>query len=176
MPRATSEEAFEDLIEHHLLEHGYLRREPKDFDPEIALIRDDLTGFIETTQPKAWKRLETIHGPQLGRQLVATFDKEVRQRGLLSVLRQGFKMSGRTLRVVTFRPAHGRNPDVERDYAENRVAVMRQVHVDPKRPGLEVDLALFVNGIPVVTAELKNALTHQHAGHAKRQYEQDRDP
>ena len=176
MPKATSEEAFEALIEQHLLDRGYLKRKPQDFNSEIALIEDDLTGYVQDTQPKIWKRLETLYGEQAGAQLIDSFDKEVQQRGLLAVLRKGFKASGRTVQIVTFRPAHGWNPDLAAEYKKNRVAVGRQIHVDPKRPGQEADLVLFVNGIPVVTIELKNPFTGQRAAHAKAQYQRDRDP
>ena len=175
--KATSEEAFEDLIERYLLDHGgYVSRSPDAYNAVLAVMADDLLGYIQTTQPKTWAKQEAIHGNKLGTTLLAAFDKATTQRGVLHVLRHGFKFYGGLVRVATFQPAHGLNPEVERLCAANRLAVVRQLHFDPKKPGLSLDLTLFLNGIPVVTAELKNAMTNQKAGHAKRQYRQDRDP
>ncbi|MEM9597024.1 MAG: DEAD/DEAH box helicase family protein [Acidobacteriota bacterium] len=175
--RATTEEAFEALIEHHLLEHGgYLRRSPRDFDPELALIPADLLGYVEDTQPKIWAKQRAIHGTALEANLLSAFGKAAKQQGVLHVLRHGFKFYGSTILLATFRPAHGLNPEVERLYGLNRVAVARQVRFDPKAPGLELDLVLFVNGVPVVTVELKNALSGTSAPDAMRQYKTDRDP
>jgi type I restriction enzyme R subunit len=175
--KATSEAAFEALIEQRLLDHGgYVSRPPSAYDPALALIADDLLGYVQETQPKTWAKQQAIHGDKLGATLLAAFDKASTQLGVLAVLRHGFKFYGSFVRVATFRPAHGLNPEVAQLYAANRLAVVRQLHFDPKKPGLSLDLTLFLNGIPVVTAELKNAMTNQNAGHARRQYEQDRDP
>jgi len=175
--KAHSEEAFEALIEQHLLDHGgYVSRAPDAFDPELAVITDDLLGYVRETQPKTWAKQQALHGDRLDPTLLAAFDKATTQRGVLHVLRHGFKFYGALVRVATFQPAHGLNPEVAQLYAANRLAVVRQLHHDPKLPGLSLDLTLFLNGIPVVTAELKNAMTSQTAEHAKRQYIQDRDP
>lgn len=169
--KVTSEAAFEALIEKHLIEHGgYVPGDPKDFDPDLALIPADLLAYVEATQEKVWAKQQAIHGDALAKTLIAAFDKATTQRGVLYVLRHGFKFYGSRIRVATFRPAHGLNPDVEADYAANVLKVVRQVHHDPKAPGLSLDLTLFLNGIPVVTAELKNALTNQKSAHAQRQY------
>ncbi len=176
-PGAHTEAAFEDLIEGHLVEQGgYLRREAADFDAERALIVDDLVGFIEETQSKAWEKLSGTLGARLVPTLLDALDKAADKWGLLHVLRRGLEFYGARLRLVQFRPAHGRNPEIEAAYRANRVAVARQVHHDPRRPGDSLDLVLFVNGLPVVTAELKNAMTSQSAAHAMRQYREDRDP
>lgn len=175
--KATSEEAFEALIEQHLLDHGgYVSRAPDSYDPDLAVMADDLLGYVQETQPKTWARQVVIHGDNVGPNLLAAFDKAAAQRGALHILRHGFKFYGNLIRVATFQPAHGLNPEVERLYAANCLAVVRQLHHDPKKPGLSLDLTLFLNGIPIVTAELKNAITNQKAGRAKRQYQQDRDP
>ena len=176
MTRAHTEEAFERLIVEHLTGvGGYEARSPEAYDAELGLIRADLLGFVEETQPKAWARLRGILGEELEEKLLGAWVTERRQRGALAVLRHGFKFYGRKVRVATFRPAHGLNPAEEARYRANRVTVTRQVRQDPKRPMESVDLMLCVNGIPVATAELKNALTGQGAGDARRQYAR-RDP
>jgi len=175
--KAHTEEAFEVLIEEHLLNHGgYEPGNAADFDAELGVIKESLLGYIEDTQPKVWAKQLKIHGDKLGATLLKDFDKATTQFGVLHVLRHGFKFYGKLIRVASFKPAHGLNPDVQAQYDANRLQVVRQVNFDPKKPALSLDLVLCLNGIPVVTVELKNAMTGQSANHAKRQYREDRDP
>ena len=95
--------------------------------------------------------------------------------GALATLRHGFKCHGRTLRIAFFRPAHGLNPELDARYAANRVGVTRQLRFSP-RSEQSLDVVLSVNGVPVVTVELKNPLTGQTVEDARRQYRRGRDP
>ena len=95
--------------------------------------------------------------------------------GVLSTLRHGFKCFGKTLRIAFFRPAHGLNPELEARYKANRLGLTRQLHFSPKNEK-SLDVVLSVNGIPVVTLELKNPLSGQTAANAIHQYRHDRDP
>ncbi len=175
--KSTSEEAFEEHIYTHLLEHGgYVSRKPADYDLDLALIKSDMLGYIQDTQPKTWDKQTAIHGDKLEEVLLKAFDKAAAKWGSLHLLRRGFKFYGSTVRLATFRPAHGLNPQVEADYQANRLAVVRQLRFDPKKPLLELDLAFFLNGVPIATVELKNAMTSQKAKQAMDQYRKDRDP
>lgn len=175
--KATSEEAYEALIAGHLVEHGgYELGQASDYDASLALMPNDLLGFVEETQPKVWAKQQKIHGHNLDKVLLAGFDKAAKgPKGVLDVIRHGFKFYGSQVKVAAFQPAHGLNPEVEAQYRANRLKVVRQVHHDPKRPLDSTDVVLFLNGIPIVTAELKNAMTSQKSSHAKQQY-RERDP
>ncbi len=171
-----TEEAFEATIVDHLVTHGgYVEGDPDRYDCERALLPEDVIGFVRETQPKPWAKVEAIHGARLEEVFLAALCKTMAQMGSLHTLRHGFGFYGQTFRLCTFAPAHGLNPTVQKDYEANRLAVVRQVHYDPKNQN-SLDLVLFVNGIPVVTAELKNQLTGQCAVlEAQRQYKFDRD-
>ena len=108
--------------------------------------------------------------------------KELELKGTLHVLRHGFKCYGKTLRMAWFRPNTRMNPEAAESYARNRLTVTRQVafasvmkRADGKNRRCVIDVTLAVNGIPVVTAELKNPLTGQRAADAMRQYQDERD-
>jgi len=175
--KTHDEAAFETTIAEHLVAHGgYSFGQSSDYDAERALMTADLFGFIEATQPKAWTRLQGLHKASLHPLFLNAYAKAVAQRGVLDVLRHGLKFYGTRIKVAAFAPAHGLNPQVQLQYAANRLVVVRQLHYDPTAPDLSLDLALFVNGIPVVTAELKNAMTGQTVVHAKKQYRTDRSP
>ena len=95
--------------------------------------------------------------------------------GSLRALREGVPFAGRRVRLAYFKPGNALNPETLAQYAANRLTVVRQLRYDPANDN-ELDLVLFLNGIPIVTAELKNKLTGQSAWHAIKQYKQDRDP
>lgn len=169
------EEAFEAMIEQHLLSSGYVYRAASAYSADQALIRADLISYVQKTQAKKWAKVSAILGAKTEDTFIAAFDKACDINGVLYVLRHGFKFYGRTIRVATFRPTNNLNPQVRHDYSLNVLAVVRQVHHNPAHPTRSVDLVLFLNGIPVVTIELKNAITGQHAEHAVKQYKL-RDP
>ena len=173
--KATSEAAFETAIEAALLDDGYTRVDAKGFDRERAIFPDEALAFIRATQGKVWEKLEALHGEQTGARVLESLCKWLDTHGALATLRHGFKYFGRTLRVAFFRPAHGLNPELEAHYQANRLGLTRQLHFSPKSQK-SLDVVLSVNGIPVVTLELKNPLSGQTVANAIHQYRHDRDP
>lgn len=171
----TSETAFETAIEAQLLRDGYQPVDGKGFDRDRAIFPEEALAFIRTTQPQLWGKLEALHGEQTGARVLEALCKWLDTHGTLATLRHGFKCFGKTLRIAYFRPAHGLNPELEARYQANRVGLTRQLHFSP-RSEQSLDVVLSVNGLPVVTLELKNPLTGQSVQHAIKQYRQDRDP
>jgi type I restriction enzyme, R subunit len=177
MTKAHSEEAFEIAIVTSLVdEGGYELRHPDDYDRERALLPKQVIGYVQDTQAKRWAKVAAIHGAKLEGLFLDGLCKTLTQMGSLHVLRHGFGFYGQQFHLCTFAPAHGLNPDIEAQYKANRLSVVRQVPFHPKTTQT-LDLALFVNGIPVVTAELKNQMTGQCAViEAQKQYKFQRDP
>ena len=171
----TTEAAFETVIEDHLLATGYVPVAGEGFDRQRAIFPATVLAFIRETQPQAWEKLEALHGDQTGEQILTDLCKWMDANGSLATLRHGFKCYGRTLRVAYFKAAHELNPELESRYAANRLGLTRQLHFSP-RSEQSLDVTLSLNGIPVVTLELKNPLTGQRVEDAVRQYQQDRDP
>ncbi len=172
---AHSETAFEEAIEHHLVTHaGYGRGHSADYDRARALLPDAAVAFVKATQPRKWAKWAGHFGADLPETFAAALAGALDKQGTLHVLRHGFDFYAKTVRMAYFAPTHGRNPAVQARYAANRLTVVRQLHFDPDSDR-SVDLALFVNGVPVATAELKNALTGQTVAHAVKQY-RGRDP
>ena len=181
------EAAFETAIETGLTSAGgYEKRSPKDYDESLALFPEDVTGFLRDSQPAKWVALEALLGPKTATTVLDSLSKELELKGTLHVLRHGFKCYGKTFRMAFFRPNTRMNPDAAKSYAKNRLTITRQVgftSVMKKADGPNgnrhrrciIDVILAVNGIPVVTVELKNPLTGQRATDAVRQYESERD-
>ena len=178
-----TERAFETAIEAGLTRSGgYETRSPSAYDEAIALFPDDVTGFLKDGQGAKWEALEALLGEKTAATVLDNLSKELEIKGTLHVLRHGFKCYGKTFRMAYFRPNTRMNPEVAENYARNLLTITRQVvfasvmkKPDGKNRRCIIDVTLAVNGIPVVTAELKNPLTGQRAAHAIRQYEDERD-
>ena len=178
-----TERAFETAIEAGLTSSGgYEKRSPSAYDEAIALFSDDVTGFLKDSQGAKWEALEVLLGEKTASTVLDSLSKELDLKGTLHVLRHGFKCYGKTFRMAYFRPNTRMNPEAAENYAKNRLTITRQVaftsvmkKADGKNRRCIIDVTLAVNGIPVVTAELKNRLTGQRAAHAVHQYENERD-
>ena len=178
-----TERAFETAIEAELTgSGGYEKRSPSAFDEEFAVFPDDVSGFLKDSQPAKWQALEALLGSKTAATVLDSLSKELELKGTLHVLRHGFKCYGKTLHMAYFRPNTRMNPEAAESYARNRLTVTRQVaftsvmkKADGRNRRCVIDVTLAVNGIPVVTAELKNPLTGQRAADAMRQYEDERD-
>ena len=154
---------------------GYHRRRPDDYDCALCLIPTDVIDFLLATQPDEWEKLGQHHGADVKPRFLGRLSREIARRGALDVLRNGVKDSGCKFRLAYFRPASGLNEELQRLHAANLFAVVRQLRFSA-RDEQSVDLALFLNGVPVFTAELKNPLNGQDVEDAIRQYREDRDP
>ncbi len=148
---------------------------PHVYDKALALIPDELTRFVQATQPEQYAQLEDQYGDTAAGQLCKRVSKELDRRGTLDVLREGIRDRGAHIHLMYPRPATQRNPEHRALYLQNRFAVVRQLQYSLDHGG-ELDLALFLNGVPLFTAELKNSLTGQYVRNAVKQYKQDRDP
>ena len=170
----VKEKRFEQDIEEYLTtEGGYQKGKPKSFDREKALDVGTFVSFIRTSQPKAWERFEKIYGADSEQQIVERFCREVKMVGLLKVLRQGFTDRGIKFRAMFWKPETSINETTQAQYAANILHCTRQLHYSLHNEN-SIDMVLFVNGIPVVSMELKCQFTGQDTANAIEQYKLDR--
>jgi type I restriction enzyme R subunit len=159
---------------------GYFRRGSQDYDSSICLLPRDVLSFLLGTQPREWEKLRQHYGTDAKDRFLGRLSREIGRRGALDVLRKGVSDSGCKFALAYFRPASGLNEDLQRLHAANQFTIVRQLYYHPSAPGQKdgpcLDLALFLNGIPIFTAELKNPLSGQDVRDARRQYMKDRDP
>ncbi|WP_242098780.1 DEAD/DEAH box helicase family protein [Sphingomonas sp. CROZ-RG-20F-R02-07] len=169
---------FEDEICAHLTEHGWLY-EPGSaalYDRKRALFAPDLVAWVQETQPKVWESLSRTHGAGAEAALLDRVRKQIDDRGTLDVIRHGVEMVGvrGMISLAQFKPAMGMNPDIIAAYQANRLRVVRQLRYSVANENC-FDLGLFLNGVPVATAELKSDFT-QSITDAIDQYRFDRLP
>ncbi|KAF5428674.1 type I restriction enzyme, R subunit [Candidatus Methanophagaceae archaeon] len=175
MSEKVTERKFEEHIEDHLLNSGYHKRRPEDYDKDLCLIPKEVIRFIQATQPKEYEKLQLQYGADTPNKLCYRLSKEIRNKGSLHVLRKGIKDRGATFKLAYYKPASGMNPEHQILYEKSRFSVVRQLRYSKKTEN-SLDLTIFLNGIPIITAELKNSLTGQIVDDAIKQYQTDRDP
>lgn len=184
----TTEKNFENNVESIMHDAGWDVFESNaeaqaDYDRKRALKTGSLIGFVKETQPEEWDKVEGMYGAQAEERFLKRLCDELEPHdergGVINVLRHGIKMApGAQFRLCFFKPATGKNPDAIARYEANRFELVRQLRYGtlPDDKDNSVDTVLFLNGIPVVTMELKNNLSGQRTDHAVKQYKTDRSP
>jgi type I restriction enzyme, R subunit len=183
---SINETLLEDEISAHLVAAGGYqeckvgteREWRPDFNPAVGLDTVELFRFIELTQGPEWEKLVKAHGgdEELAyRKFIQRLAQQIDERGTVDVLRYGIRDQNVEIRLSYRSPAFGIAPELVAHYDANRLTVTRQLPFDPDS-NQTIDLCLFLNGIPVATAELKNHLTGQNIEHAIEQYRTNRDP
>lgn len=164
------EKNFEEAIENYLItEGGYEKGNPEHLNRATALDEDTFIRFIKTTQPTEWEK-HTRNYPQNPEQaLLKRFQDEVSATDLLYVLRHGFKDRGVKFYPCIFKPESTKNQKHAEKYSQNILHCTRQMKfslIDER----SIDIVLLLNGIPVVSMELKNQFTGQDVSNAINQY------
>jgi len=171
----------EEVLEVHLCKalverQGYRPRRPEDYDRVSALDKALVIEFVKATQADEWAKLESHYGPSAEAEFFKQLEQGLKQRGTLDVLRNGLKLVPNLKFFLTaFKPASAINPVLVKLFEANILSVINQLRYSTKNENA-IDVALFVNGLPVTTLELKNTLTGQTFRHAERQYRYDRAP
>lgn len=172
----TNEQAFEEIIEESLITRGgYVKGEAGTFDKALAMDVNTLFSFIKNTQKKEWDELVKIHGLDIEKKFLYRLNQEIDSRGLLDCIRNGIVDYGKKFKLAYFKPVSRLNPETQKLYEKNILTVTRQVHYSQRDEGKSIDILLSLNGLPVVTMELKNQFTGQTVENAKTQYKYDRD-
>ncbi|MFN5515445.1 MAG: type I restriction endonuclease, partial [Cyanobacteriota bacterium] len=180
MPTDTSEKGLERLICTALAGHpcdppqpgktreepqpyggaGWRGGDPKDYDRDYCLDLRQLKTFLRTTQPDLAESLDLDNDSPTRRKFLARLQGEISKRGTIDVLRQGLKHGAADLELFYGTPSP-HNAKAKERYRQNRFTVSRQVHYSRDQSQRSLDLVLLINGLPVITCELKNNLTKQ---------------
>lgn len=177
MATGTNEGAFEAHVVNYLVNtvQEYQEKHTSVYNKELCLIEEDVIAFVKDTQPNEYQKLVEQYGVATDQKIVENVAKSIHTNKTLQVLREGaLKDRGVKLQLAYFKPNHDRSPEHLDNYKKNRLTVVRQLGYSTKNNN-SLDLAFFINGIPVATAELKNALTGQYLSQAIEQYRKDRD-
>ena len=167
-PDSLKEKSFQTLVKDYLInENGYIEGFNKDYDKEYALDTKCLFDFLETTQEKSMNRLKDIYNTNYKSKIIENLDRQLRARGSIDVLKHGIKDYGVKLDLAYFKPPTDLNPDQFILYQQNILSVTEELNYEGDK---RIDLVIFLNGIPIITMELKNPFTNQNYKNAIKQY------
>ncbi len=175
MPVDTSERNFQSQIIEHLCNTGYRQRSATDFDKSLVLDPEMAVQFVQMTQKLKWQKWEKMTGERAREQFLYRLDSELKRKGTIEVIREGFKEMGIQFDLFYPAPHNSLNPNLAELFGLNIWSVIEEVKYQPQELGNRIDLVLFVNGIPIITVELKNTFS-QGVEKAMSQYRKDRDP
>lgn len=178
MSTNTSEKGLEEHITQYLVdENKYIQRENKVYDNINCIDSELLFQFLEATQPKAVAKLKNYHKELYQQKIIKRFNDQIQAKGIIEVLRKGITdgFTDTKLQLFYDKPVSGYNATANALYQANIFSVMRQVYFSSNNKK-SLDLMIFINGIPIISFELKNELTKQNVSHAIKQYKEDRDP
>ena len=171
----TKESGLESLIVKWLVEqNGYEEGSNDDYNKEYAVDETRLFRFLQDTQPKEMSKLGVFSSDVKKRQFLNRLSGEIAKRGIIDVLRNGVKVYPADLIMFYLTPTEN-NEQARIMYEKNIFSVTRQLRYSQDAGKLALDVCLFINGLPVITMELKNQLTKQNTENAVRQYKEDRD-
>ena len=171
-----TEKGFETLIVNWLVnQNGYQQGTNEDYNKEYAIDETRLFRFLNDTQPKEMAKLGVNQSDQKKRQFLNRLSGEITRRGIIDVLRNGIKAYPADLILFYFTPTEN-NEQAKRLFDQNIFSVTRQLRYAIDASKLALDLCLFINGLPVITIELKNHFTGQTTADAVEQYKKDRNP
>ena len=193
MQDSTTERNFQDDLIAQMLANGWVEGSPQYYHRETALYQQDVLDFIQQSQPKEWQKFCKVFPidserhfidalvAQLKKADINATDQHSRTYGTLGVLRHGLKIRNARFSLCQFKPEHTLNPDTLARYQQNICRIVPELVYSPyataehqaatgkKAKAWRIDLVLFVNGLPVVTMELKSEFK-QAIENAKRQY------
>ncbi|MCP5418752.1 MAG: type I restriction endonuclease subunit R [Chromatiaceae bacterium] len=172
----TSEKGLESIIVASLVEDaGYVQGDPQDFDREHAVDLAKLLQFLTVSQPDTYETLGIDGEGSKRTQFLHRLQGEIAKRGVVEVLRGGIRHGPVHVDLFYGTPTPGNLKAAER-FAANLFSATRQLRYSRNETALSLDMAVFINGLPIATFELKNKLTKQTVLDAVQQYQRDRDP
>ncbi len=176
----ASELTFQNDMIKQLVANGWILGKPEGYNRELALYEEDVLGFVKDSQDEQWQKFCALYpqnpdatflarvASQLNKADPNAANKAMRTFGTLGVLRHELRDRGTRFSLCQFKPEHDLNPDTLARYKQNRLRVVPELVYSPwatddeltatgkKAKAWRIDLVLFVNGLPIVTLELKS--------------------
>lgn len=175
----TNEEALESSIEKYLLDnHGYIKGHSKDFNKEYAIDEIRLFDFLEISQKDELEKLK--RDSDYKQKIIYQLSKMISKYGVLKILKKGISIADANFTLFYPAPLISSGDETRKKFSQNQFSVTRQLTYSTQNPSLEIDMVIFINGLPIITIELKNSAMSGYGQSAKyhgiNQYKKDRDP
>jgi type I restriction enzyme R subunit len=167
----TKENGFEKHIVDHLVNtNGYVLRTSQDYNNINCVDSELLFQFLDATQPKAVEKLKRYHKELYQQKIIKRINDQIKLKGIIEVLRKGVTdgFTDTKIRLFYDKPVSAYNQKTNELYQANIFSVMQQVYYSTKNKN-SLDVVSFINGLPVISFELKNELTNQNVKQAIKQ-------
>ena len=174
MTSKTSEKNFQNEIINHFTSTSYLKRNSINFSKDIAIDPELTLKFIKTTQESEWNKFKKIYKDDPEVKFLSRLNNEIENKGTLHVLKNGLKDVGAYFKLFYPKPNNNKNPDSFEKFEKNIFSVIDELQYQENHSN-RIDLAIFINGLPIATIELKNTF-QQGVENAITQYKEDRNP
>ena len=147
------------------------------YDKNLCVVGDEFVTFLKESQPDKYENLYKKYGDSINQKILSRLNKEIESKGLIHVLRKGFNdVYGGNIKTVYFQSNSSLNETYRNEkYLKNKFLLVRQLYYSPNNNN-SIDIGIFINGIPILTTELKNQLTGQTVEDSDHQYRFDRNP
>ena len=172
------ETELNNLIDDGLQFHSKIHKKDDTwYDKNLCVAGDEFMAFLKDSQPEKYETLSKKYGDSIEQRVLSRLNKEIESKGLIHVLRKGFNDAyGGNIGTVFFQPNSSLNETYRHDkYLKNQFLLVRQLYYSPNNNN-SIDMGIFINGIPILTIELKNQLTGQTVEDSDNQYKFDRNP
>lgn len=172
--RAALSGALEERNDLYRAGHGYYFGSPNDFNTKYAIDEVRLWSFLQETQEEELTKLQKQSDWKL--KILDRLDKMIRKHGVLRLFRKGLDVDDAHFILMYPLPLASSSDAIKKHFEQNQFSVTRQLRYSLIKPGEELDMVLFINGLPFATMELKNHWTGQNARlHGQNQYKFSRD-
>jgi type I restriction enzyme R subunit len=146
-----------------------------DFNKEYAIDEKRFWDFLQSSQADELEKLKRDSSYKL--KVIQRLDKMIKKYGILKILKKGLSVEDAHFDLFYVAPLNSSGVEIKKRFNSNQFSVTRQVTHSTANPLLEMDMVIFINGLPIITMELKNQWTGQNARfHGIKQYKEDRDP
>lgn len=175
MPTDISEKELETILVSYLRDHqGYEEGVSSDYNKEFGLDTERVKRFILSTQKEKVENTACFTSPTEEHKFFSRLSAALSKRGVTDVLRKGFKYISEIFDMYYPTPS-ALNPTAQQYYDKNIFCVTRQLYYSKEKTD-SIDVYISLNGLPIMTMELKNHYTGQTVENAIKQYKEDRDP
>jgi len=170
------EKDLEEFIEKYLVDtNNYISRDYIVYNKEFCLDEELFFEFLKNTQTEKFNNLHDRVGSDFKKRLLKRLSNKISKNGIVNVLRDGISENGIKFDLIYDKPQTTNNPQSLELFEKNIFSLTRQLYYSIKNNN-SLDIVIFVNGIPIITIELKNEFTGQNVYNAMKQYKEDRDP
>ena len=162
--RDYKEKDLESFIEAYLLDNNhYIKRSSQDYDKKLCIDSALLERFVESTQSQDLQNLKKRVGDDYKKIFLEKVSEQIKNKGIVKALQTFVEVRGIRFHLAFNKPNTESNPKSIENYQQNILSIVRQLHFSSDTSRDSIDMAVFLNGVPLITLELKNLFTNQNA-------------